>query len=163
MVSLILQALGGALASVAFHNNKSTDRGTYIMVAGLAFQVFTLVIFIGLCGDFFANVARRRRALGDEAALAQDPALVALRRSKMFRGFLAALAASTLLILWRSIFRVAEMGGGWAGPLMSRQDLFVGFEGVLITAAVWALNIFHPSLCFRRGGGGAEAAVPEKA
>lgn len=31
---------------------------------------------------------------------------------------------------------------------MGRQDLFIGFEGVMITVAVLVLNVFHPSLCF---------------
>ncbi|XXH05739.1 hypothetical protein Hte_012175 [Hypoxylon texense] len=158
IISLILQAAGGGLASAAFHTGKSTTKGDNIMIAGLAFQVFTLLVFIVLCGDFFLNVRRRHRALGS-AALDQDPAMVAIRRSWMFKGFLAALTLSTVCIFWRSVFRVAELSHGWTSDLMGRQDLFVGFEGVMITVAVWALNIFHPSLCFgelmdRKFGGG---------
>ncbi|KAI1403184.1 RTA1-domain-containing protein [Hypoxylon fuscum] len=148
IVSLVLQAVGGALASVAFHQGESTDSGDHIMIAGLAFQVFTLLVFMLLCGDFLLHMQRRRRTLGSAAALDQDPALVAVRRSPMFQGFLGALALSTVCIFWRSVFRVAELSHGWTGALMARQDLFVGFEGVMITVAVWALNIFHPSLCF---------------
>ncbi|KAI1080167.1 sphingoid long-chain base transporter RSB1 [Whalleya microplaca] len=148
IISLILQAAGGGLASVASHQKKSADLGDNIMIAGLAFQVFTLLVFMALCADFGINTLRRRRALGDAAALDQDPALVAVRRSRMFRGFLGALALSTVCIFWRSAFRVAELSGGWTGELMGRQDLFVGFEGVMITVAVWVLNLFHPALCF---------------
>ncbi|KAI2619656.1 RTA1-domain-containing protein [Hypoxylon sp. NC1633] len=148
IVSLILQAAGGGLASSAFHTGKTTDVGDNIMIAGLSFQVFTLLVFMALSADFFLNTSRRRRALGSAAALDQDPALVALRASPMFRGFLAALVLSTVCVFWRSVFRVAELSHGWTGPLMARQDLFIGFEGVMITVAVWALNLFHPALCF---------------
>ncbi|KAI1101507.1 RTA1-domain-containing protein [Jackrogersella minutella] len=148
IVSLILQAAGGGIASNAFHTGKSTDNGDHIMIAGLIFQVVTLLVFIILSADFLINTVRRRRALGSTAALDQDPALVAIRGSWMFKCFLVALALSTICIFWRSVFRVAELSRGWSGPLMARQDLFVGFEGVLITVAVWVLNIFHPSLCF---------------
>ncbi|KAI1378945.1 RTA1-domain-containing protein [Hypoxylon crocopeplum] len=147
IVSLILQAAGGGLAASAFHTGKSTDLGDNIMIAGLAFQVFTLLVFIALSVDFLINTTRRHRALGS-AALDQDPALVAVRGSWMFKGFLAALALSTICVFWRSVFRVAELSHGWTSELMARQDLFVGFEGVMITVAVWVLNIFHPSLCF---------------
>lgn len=69
-------------------------------MASVAFQVFTLMVFIALCADFFRNTARRRRpTLSDAAALDQDPALVALRGSRMFRGFLGALALTTLCVL----------------------------------------------------------------
>ncbi|OTA99449.1 hypothetical protein M426DRAFT_269225 [Hypoxylon sp. CI-4A] len=147
IISLLLQAAGGGLASNEFHTGNSTDLGSNIMITGLSFQVFTLLVFIVLCLDFLINIIRRRRSMGSAAALSQDPALVAVRKSWMFRGFLVALAVSTVCIFWRSVFRVAELTDGWASPLMGRQDLFVGFEGVMITVAVWVLNIFHPSLC----------------
>ncbi|KAI1453982.1 RTA1-domain-containing protein [Annulohypoxylon moriforme] len=148
VVSLVLQAAGGGLASVAFHTGNSTDTGDNIMIAGLSFQVFTLLVFMILSLDFLVNTLRRRRALGSEAAFSQDPELVAVRKSIMFKGFLVALTLSTICIFWRSVFRVAELSRGWSGPLMARQDLFIGFEGVLITIAVWVLNIFPPALCF---------------
>ncbi|XDG07452.1 hypothetical protein ABKA04_007067 [Annulohypoxylon sp. FPYF3050] len=148
IISLILQAAGGGLASVAFHTGKSTDTGDNIMIAGLSFQVFTLLIFMLLSLDFFINVLRRRRALGSAAAFSQDPEVIAVRQSLMFKLFLIALAVSTICIFWRSVYRVAELSRGWSGPLMAKQNLFVGFEGVLITIAVWVLNIFHPAVCF---------------
>ncbi|KAI2466481.1 RTA1-domain-containing protein [Annulohypoxylon bovei var. microspora] len=148
VVSLVLQAAGGGLASIAFHNGKSTDIGDNIMIAGLSFQVFTLFVFMIFAIDFLVNTLRRRRALGSEAAFSQDPALVAVRKSLMFKGFLIALALSTICIFWRSVYRVAELSHGFNSALMARQDLFVGFEGALITVAVWVLNIFHPALSF---------------
>ncbi|KAI1475771.1 RTA1-domain-containing protein [Daldinia eschscholtzii] len=148
IISLILQAAGGGLAASAFHTGESTDVGDNIMIAGLAFQVFTLLVFMLLSTDFLINTLRRRRALGSVAALDQDPVLVAMRRSWMFKAFPPALALSTICIFWRSVFRVAELSNGWSGDLMGRQDLFVGFEGVMITVAVLVLNVFHPSLCF---------------
>ncbi|KAF3061826.1 Sphingoid long-chain base transporter RSB1 [Daldinia childiae] len=147
IVSLILQAAGGGLASSAFHTGHSTDTGDNIMIAGLAFQVFTLLVFMLLSTDFLINTLRRRRTLGS-AALDQDPELIAMRNSWMFKAFPPALALSTICIFWRSVFRVAELSNGWSGSLMGRQDLFIGFEGVMITVAVLVLNVFHPSLCF---------------
>ncbi|KAI1472351.1 RTA1-domain-containing protein [Daldinia caldariorum] len=149
VISLVLQAGGGGLASSAFHTGGSPDTGDHIMIAGLAFQVFMLLVFMLLSLDFLANTLRRRRALGSAAtALDQDPSLAAMRRSRLFKAFPAALALSTVCVFWRSVYRVAELSGGWTGSLMARQDLFVGFEGVMITVAALVLNIFHPSLCF---------------
>ncbi|KAI0484508.1 sphingoid long-chain base transporter RSB1 [Xylariaceae sp. FL0804] len=148
VVSLILQAVGGALASLASHRDESTTTGDNIMIAGLTFQVFTLLIFMILCADFALHVRKRQKTLG-AAALTQDPELVAIRESRQFKGFLFALALSTICIFWRCVFRVAELSDGWTGPIMARQNLFYGFEGTLISAAVLALNIFHPSLAFK--------------
>lgn len=46
IISLVLQALGGALASEASHQNRSSALGDHIMVAGLAFQALTLAVFM---------------------------------------------------------------------------------------------------------------------
>ena len=44
---------------------------------------------------------------------------------------------------------MAELSGGWEGDLMGRQDLFIGFEGVMIVISCFVLNVFHPSVCFK--------------
>lgn len=119
------------------------------MIAGLSFQVLTLLLFILATFDFALRVRRRSRSLGAAAALDQSAAAVATRRSVRFRGLLAALALATVCIFWRSVYRVAELSGGWDGPLMGDQGMFIGFEGVLIAVACLGLNVFHPSFCFR--------------
>lgn len=136
------------MASVASHNGTDVTTGDNIMIAGLAFQVLTLLAFIVCCIDFAINTTRRRRQLG-AAAFDQSAALQKLRGSWLFRGFLFALGLATVGVFWRSVYRVAELSRGWNGPLMYRQDLFIGFEGVMIAVACLALNVFHPSLCFK--------------
>ena len=136
------------MASVASHQGTSVDTGDNIMIAGLSFQVVTLLVFIVVSADFALNTLRRHRALG-AAAFDQNPLLVRIRNSIKFRGFLAALAVATLTIFWRCVYRVAELSRGWDGPLMKRQDLFIGFEGVMIVVACLVLNFFHPAVCFK--------------
>lgn len=127
MVSLVLQAVGGALAA----------PGSHVMVAGLAFQALTMLCFVLAAADF--------------AVRARGP----LRRATSLR-FRLFLGAASLLILWRSCFRVAELSEGWSGPVMADQGMFIGFEGVLVAVAVVALVVFHPAVCARElfeGGG----------
>ncbi|KAF2085492.1 putative sphingoid long-chain base transporter RSB1 [Saccharata proteae CBS 121410] len=149
VISLLLQAAGGGLASAESHSNQSPDPGDNIMVAGLAFQVLTLLIFIGLATDFAVRTFLRVRKMGEEEAL--DPAHARLRASWAFKGFLFALAFATLCIFTRSVYRVAELSEGWTGHLISTQKYFIGLEGALVSAAVLSLNFFHPGLCFREG------------
>ncbi|KAL8702326.1 MAG: hypothetical protein Q9224_000028 [Gallowayella concinna] len=148
ILSLVLQALGGGMASAASHSNKNPENGNHIMVAGLAFQVFTLLVFMLLCADFAVRTVMRMNRLG-EAAL--DPTHATLRRSMKFRVFLVALTLSTICIFVRSVFRVVELGEGWDGALIKNQTLFIVLEGVMVIIAVLVLNLFHPGLCFREG------------
>ncbi|TAQ86220.1 hypothetical protein B7494_g5458 [Chlorociboria aeruginascens] len=147
ILSLLLQAAGGGIASSASHSNKSPDTGDNIMVAGLAFQVFTLLIFMLLCLDFALRTHKRYRSLG-ESAFDQNPTLAGIRGSWRFKAFLGALSLATICIFWRSVYRVAELGEGWTGNLIRKQNLFIGFEGVMVIVACFALNAFHPALCF---------------
>ncbi|KAI4240149.1 MAG: hypothetical protein L6R40_005282 [Gallowayella cf. fulva] len=148
VLSLVLQALGGGMASAASHSNKNPETGNHIMVAGLAFQVFTLLVFMLLCTDFAVRTVVRMNRIG-EAAL--DPTHANLRRSTKFRAFLVALTLSTICIFIRSVFRVVELGEGWDGALIKNQTLFIVLEGVMVIIAVLVLNLFHPGLCFREG------------
>ena len=57
--ALVLQAIGGALADTADTGSDLQQTGINIMIAGLAFQVVSLTIFIALCLDFGWRVMRR--------------------------------------------------------------------------------------------------------
>lgn len=156
VISLMLQAAGGGIASAASHTNKNPAVGDHIMVAGLAFQVITLFVFICLSADFAIRTINRYRKLG--ATDAFDQAHANLRKSKRFQGFLLALAFSTLCIFTRSVYRVAELSEGWTGHLIETQKYFIGLEGAIVSTAVLALNLFHPGFCFREGDANARKA-----
>jgi hypothetical protein len=122
--------------------------GDNIMIVGLSFQVFTLFVFTVMGIDFGFNIWYRVHNFGPETTLDQSPEKVKVRSSRMLRGFIPALAISTLLIFWRSVYRAIELSGGWTGYMMYDQSMFVWFEGVIILLAVYALNFFHPALVF---------------
>ena len=152
-ISLLLQAIGGAMASVASNNHESSDTGSHIMVAGLAFQVLTLAIFILICIDFAIRTRQQSRS-GGASAPGNDTtnnSHARLRSSARFKGFLSALALATVCIFIRSIYRVIELAQGWQGELIKNQRYFIVLEGVMVIIAVLALNVFHPGWCFREG------------
>jgi hypothetical protein len=126
------------MASVALTTSQSLSKSDNVITAGLSSQVFTLFVFMALCIDFGLRVHRRRRQLGDEAVLSQEPHLVALRSSKWFLGFLFALGLATVLVFWRCCYRVAELNQGFVGPVtvnappkVHRQ--MIGIIGILLT------------------------------
>lgn len=111
------------------------------MLAGLGFQVFTLALFMLLCAEYTYRVIRNKNELNDTHAK--------LRASKKFRGFLIALALSTICIMVRSVYRVIEMAQGWDGALIKDENLFFILEGVMVTMAVLVFNLLHPGWCFQ--------------
>ncbi|CAA9956911.1 RTA1 domain containing protein [Pyrenophora teres f. maculata] len=146
VVSLILQALGGGMASVATHNQEDPKTGNRIMIAGLGFQVATLLLFIAIAVDFAWRTYSGRTHLGQVPPNQQQ---TMLRRSWPFNAFLIALSISTLCIFTRCVFRVAELSEGWLGHLATTQKYFIGLEGAVIVASVLLLNLCHPDMCFK--------------
>ncbi|KAH8886437.1 putative RTA1 domain protein [Thozetella sp. PMI_491] len=145
-VSLVLQSAGGAITSMADDSNTS-QMGVNIMIAGLIFQVVALSVFGAVCCDFALRVRRRQEWLNDS--------FTHLRAKFVFKGFLFALVAATVLIFVRSVFRVAELWQGFNGYLANHELTFMIFEGPMIILACAFLTVFHPGISF--GGRWAEA------
>ena len=87
ITSLVLQALGGGIASTA-NTQSSTQVGINIMITGLSFQVASLVLFIILCAEFAWNVYKAQGAW--------EPTFEPLRQTKRFTGFLWGRSGCTL-------------------------------------------------------------------
>lgn len=63
-------------------------------------------------------------------------------------GKIAALAIATLTIFTRSVYRVAELAGGFDGTIANDEVLFEVLEGPMIMIATIALTVFHPGFSF---------------
>ena len=133
------------------------------MVAGLSFQVASLAIFIGLCGDFAWRVCKDRKSRPLELSqilpcssfrfhtflYSESHASIANYRSTPLTCYVpSALALATLCIFIRSCFRVAELRGGFNGALANQQVTFMILEGAMIVIACIALTMAHPGLVF---------------
>jgi hypothetical protein len=66
LLSLVLQAAGGAITSIADADQQDlAQTGVNIMIAGLASQVASLVLFMVLCFDFAWRVKKSPMSLND--------------------------------------------------------------------------------------------------
>lgn len=140
-VCLLLQAAGGAIASIA-DTRSLNDTGRWIMIAGLLLQVFGLAFFL-LTGGFFAFSAFRERGNWNQK-------YITITRTFLFKSFLAGLFLATITILIRSIYRCVELWGGFEGELFVGHELtFMMLEPVMIIIAVLCLTILHPAICFQ--------------
>jgi hypothetical protein len=119
IISLTLQGAGGGIASAAT-KQSSMDLGNHLMLAGLIFQIVSLILFAAACIDFAIRTYRYESW--------KNPAYSSLRASSRFRGFLWALAISFVTIFVRCVYRVIELGGGWNNHLMREETPFIILE-----------------------------------
>jgi hypothetical protein len=102
IVSLILQSVSGALSSSSERGDKS---GENITLAGLAFQVFTLTVFIIMALDYlFRYISYRKSQQVDQRRTIST-------RLQIFGVFFS---ASILFILIPCCYRIAELGQGYS-------------------------------------------------
>jgi uncharacterized membrane protein len=120
----MLQAVGGGFAGGAGDNVKIRNIGTNLMISGIVWQVATLLVFVGLVVDY---ALRTRTAWSD----VNPEAKVLLQQTK-FRGFLVALAVAFVTVFLRCLYRIAEMAGGWANPIMRDEIGFDIMEGMYV-------------------------------
>lgn len=132
VVSLIIQAAGGAMASMA-DTDEEQDRGTNIMEAGIGFQLATMTLFGVLLGDFAWRVLGRRFGLRD--AITRELKLV-----------LIAIAISFVMIYIRSIYRTIELAQGWRGHLITHEAYFIGLDAAIMVVAVAVFIPIDPAV-----------------
>ncbi|KAG9692812.1 RTA1-domain-containing protein, partial [Aureobasidium melanogenum] len=135
VISLVLQAVGGAMSS---ESNGSSQAGVDTGLAGLAFQVFTLLVFIALAVQYGFRYHKDRKS-GRVKSSGLDT---------RFKIFLICLSVSLVLIFIRCAYRIYELSDGYSGSALHDQGLFIALESCMITAATLLLNIGHPGLVF---------------
>ena len=94
--------------------------GNHLMLAGLIFQIVSLMLFALACGDFAIRAKKFASSRNTEYS--------SLRASTKFRGFLGAGVVSFVTIFTRCVYRVVELGGGWNNSLMREETPFIILE-----------------------------------
>ncbi|RVD87884.1 uncharacterized protein DFL_002087 [Arthrobotrys flagrans] len=141
IVSLVIQAPGGAISSVSASQGKPPILGAYIGLSGICFQVLALSIWLGLGVEF----AFRCKKVGIGA---WDPKYDMLRTSWRFKAFLVALGIATAALYVRSVYRIAELSGGYTGHLAKDELAFCILEAVMIAVLSLVTAAFHPGYGF---------------
>ncbi|KEF56423.1 uncharacterized protein A1O9_08004 [Exophiala aquamarina CBS 119918] len=137
LISLVLQAVGGALASTAI-TIETRDIGVNIMIAGLSAQVAATTGFSLVCLHIMWNVRKHPERVNVEHE--------GFRRGKRFRAFIWAIVIAITTILIRCSFRVAELSEGFKGELANNEVLYMIFEAAMMSICVFVLTIAHPGL-----------------
>ncbi len=141
LFSLILQGSGGGIAATAKGGSTMQKTGNNLMMAGIVWQVFTLIVFGILVADYFIRARANRTRF--------EPAAIKLLNNQRFKLFVAGLCLAYLTIFIRCVFRIGEMAKGWANPIMQSEPDFIALDSVMIMIATICLTAFHPGWMFK--------------
>ncbi|ETN37563.1 uncharacterized protein HMPREF1541_07185 [Cyphellophora europaea CBS 101466] len=124
VVATVIQITGAGLVGSAYSNGKDPNIPNNILLAGLAFQVFSFALFIA-CFVWFVSKAWK--------VLSRD-----------LRVFAAATFVATLAVYLRTCIRLAETAEGLLEFLSTHEAIFGCLEFAPIVVAVYIFIYWHP-------------------
>ncbi|KAI0692285.1 RTA1 like protein-domain-containing protein [Cytidiella melzeri] len=140
IIALVVQALGGGLAS-STNSQSTTNLGANIALAGIVFQLASLIVFSALMAEFFVRFWNHR-PLRDVASNSYRGHQWNLKLKLATFG----LAFSSTLLFIRGVYRTIELADGWFGRIIATQVYYNVLDGAMVTLAMYTLNIFHPGI-----------------
>ncbi|KAM0191343.1 hypothetical protein ACHAPQ_008079 [Fusarium lateritium] len=130
VIATVVQITGAALIGVRQSNRDDPTDANNILLGGLAYQVFSLSIFVMLTATFLFRARREVSSRGNKLGL-----------------FCVAFAVATIMIYLRTCFRLAETAEGLGGNLSSNEIYFACLEFAPVALAVLLFAIWHPGRC----------------
>jgi len=132
-VATVVQVTGAALVGSKYSKHEDPTSANNILLGGLAFQVFTFLVFILLTSLFLYRCLK-------------DKTVVLGRQTKLF---IAAFLLATILVYLRTCFRLSETAQGLEQNLSTHEVYFACLEFAPIAGAVLLFNIWHPGRCLK--------------
>lgn len=125
LISIIIQAVGGASASKAGSEDPpgNTKPGTHIMMAGIIIQLVSMSAF----GLLWLIFLWRARAV------------------PISRILLTVTTFSAFCIIVRNFYRTVELSQGWKGYLITHEVYFAVLDGALMALSVGIFDVWFPA------------------
>jgi len=173
-IACILQAIGGGEAAGSAATGTPTNSSTKIMVAGIIFQLISMVVFVSLGFDFIlrANANRpyafreRQMKLDAEKRAAKmakkglsdgsDTTIMIIEKERELEQgearenltrwwiMLSGAMISSIMIVTRGVYRSIELNQGWSGYLITHQIYQNVLDGIPMFIAVTTFNFLNP-------------------
>ena len=147
LLSIIIQGIGGGMASSASTNNKDTAPGTHTMIAGIIIQLVSMSVFccLWLWTIFRARVQLRSNGNASAVGAAGSDDLTGTR----LKVLILATCFSAACIVIRNFYRAVELAQGWEGYLITHEIYFCLLDGMLMAFSLLAFNLVHPAWYLR--------------
>lgn len=131
VIATITQVAGAALIGKKSSDREDPTTANNILLGGLAYQVFSMSVFVLLTGSF---LIRGRHAIKTASLLV----------------FSLVFFVATLMVYLRTVFRLAETSEGLYGKLQTHEIYFACLEFAPVALAVLLFALWNPGRCLGR-------------
>ncbi|RCK54550.1 Sphingoid long-chain base transporter RSB1 [Candida viswanathii] len=180
VISLVVQAVGGGLSAVAASEYDDVGPGTDTMIAGIAFQVFSMSIFLLLWFRFVwslyfkdvqyettSNPLQKKSLMNflkllfntknsneykqTELEKFYVPKYHDIRARKLYNYYALAVTGAVIVIFIRCIYRVVELAQGFTGYLITHEVYIMTLDATMVTICCLIFVPFHPQIVMGSG------------
>ncbi|KAH9477828.1 hypothetical protein JR316_0010060 [Psilocybe cubensis] len=146
ILCLFIQGAGGGIAASG-DSLSQTKLGTDVILVGIIFQLLVIIAFMGCALEFYHRF-QNNKPFPRHDVQRIDKDCLNNRITPGIRWMSLGLMLSIFFFLIRSIYRIIELAGGWDGTIIHTQIYFNLFDGLMITFAIYTINILHPGRLF---------------
>ncbi|KAF8990477.1 RTA1-domain-containing protein [Cyathus striatus] len=154
IIALVLQGVGGGMASAADTSEKA-EKGGHVMLGGIFLQLIAIIVYAGLGTEFMARYLRNKPFKVTSYTYNMESGRLIPARGE-WTGRLCimsfGLAFSTTCLFIRAVYRTAELVNGWSGRIISTEVYFNVLDGAMVILAIYTLNFAHPGFLLRGSG-----------
>ncbi|KAH7123312.1 RTA-like protein [Dactylonectria estremocensis] len=136
VLSFLVQTAGGVMLTNA-DSQSDLDRGRNIVLTGLGIQITFFGIFIAVISAFHYRIVR-------------SPTTASMETVLPWKRYMYVLYFASVLIMARSIFRVAEFAAGQESVLQTEEAFIYGLDATLMFICTVLFNVQHPSIVVQK-------------
>ncbi|KAI9063109.1 RTA1-domain-containing protein [Trametes sanguinea] len=164
ILSLLIQGGGGGIAASNTTDPDKARLGSDIILGGLIIQIISMSIFCFFMADYAYRRAKDRPFRAPEPSSYAEAGIPAGRHvmDRKMMMLVAGILISTVLVYIRSIYRIIEFANGYNGSIAHTQILFDLFDGMLVTLAMFTLNVMHPGMLLQATAADAAYALTDR-
>ena len=174
VVSLVVQAVGGGMTSIAAQRYEDVDPGTNTMIAGIAFQVFSMTVFLIFWLVFCWRIYFRDVSTNDIKSSPYEkkslmtfiklllngnnpnryklevldkyynPRYKELRNRPLYNYYALAITLAVIVVYIRCVYRVVELSEGFRGYLITHESYVMTLDAAMIGICCIIFWLFHP-------------------
>ncbi|KIK24694.1 hypothetical protein PISMIDRAFT_678065 [Pisolithus microcarpus 441] len=145
VICLIIQVVGGAYAAGEVNRSQNPDKGGNIMLLGVILQLCAMALYVLCAGEFILRFLNDIPVRKNSMTVSKEKRYANIIEWNIIRWLILGLAIQIFCLFVRATYRTVELSKGWSGPIISIQAYINVFDGLMMTIALYTMNLIHPS------------------
>ncbi|KAF6057489.1 RTA1 like family protein [Candida parapsilosis] len=137
ITSLVIQAIGGGIASVRAENYENADPGTYTMIAGIAFQYPSQLA--SEKSDLVDPQQVLKPSVKNFFKLLINSKKTAEYKRNILEPYYNPISLAIIAVFVRCIYRVVELAQGFSGYLITHEVYIMCLDALMLFIACTCL------------------------